>query len=838
MRFFCGKNRGAISVFLTLILVPVLMFSGIIVDISRLYAAKTVISGAGDLTMNAALARYDKKLKDSYGLIAMADDPSSPSVKTYLEQSFLESCNASALKDTKSADIHSMIQLELGTNGVEIEGVKNSSLADVQVLQQQIMEYMKFRAPVYMVSDILDKFRNMPLKNMNEKKDYIKAKTNYAKKAKELGKPSKKAKEAVDAHSGAIQNVQEIASELSDVINTFEQQTVFYLAAESLQKYLDNEALAPAGSGEINSEIIRQNLAGAEVWRKEETSFDESKYADLIAAISLIQNSEIVEQAMSADESFTQDEWNTYINIETVVQQSIANLRSIYEDAAQNYENEIGKYESAIKTMIDTGNKGIKQLKKLEDVWVNKVQPAEKVCQERKATLQSKGEDISELNEIEEKENIKINTEDLEDMINCLDVNTEAANGLLKEAEKFMRVADNVRAAQIGSAEALWIFEGGAAGAVDAFWSNNQDFGIPSQSDYYYADPKERNFYKDYLSKVGVETEDEQDKNAKDQKKQEAEEAQGEYDRILENLNALQKEQNLKDFSGLSYPDEFPSGQNKTGSDIQSAQKVKKLNLDSDDTTVDDGAGSLSAITELLKGLDRLSGELLERAYLMEYMSEMFNCMTTKEKDVSLSNDKLSSHYIYNGEIEYLLYGNESTIVNKTEAAAVLYSLRLAINSAYVFFDKTLNAQANSIASGISTATGQAWLYPIIKYSYLFCCAVVYSSQDLSSLMEGKEVAVWKSDDKVKLNYKEYMKLFLLVSMLSEKNEKKLLIRTADCIQLNTGKKLSSKYTMLTLRADVRAETTFLPKVPVWLGDSSSEGENKKTITYQGILGY
>ena len=34
MRFFCGKNRGAISVFLTLILVPVLIFSGIIVDIS------------------------------------------------------------------------------------------------------------------------------------------------------------------------------------------------------------------------------------------------------------------------------------------------------------------------------------------------------------------------------------------------------------------------------------------------------------------------------------------------------------------------------------------------------------------------------------------------------------------------------------------------------------------------------------------------------------------------------------------------------------------------------------------------------------------------------------
>ncbi len=838
MRFFCGKNRGAISVFLTLILVPVLIFSGIIVDISRLYAAKTVISGAGDLTMNAALARYDKQLKDSYGLITMADDPSSPSMKTYLEQSFLESCNASALKDTKSTDLHSMIQLELGTEGVEVQGVKNSSLADTQVLQQQILEYMKFRAPVYMVSDILEKFKKMPLKNMNEKKDYIEAKTDYAKKAKELGEPSENAKTAVDAHSAAIQGVQGMASEISEAMNILVQQSVFYLASESLQKYLDNEALAPVGSGQISSAVIRQNLAGAIVWDRSETVFDEIRYADLVAAVSLLQNSGIVEQAMNNDESFTQDEWNAYVNIDTVIQQSIANLKSIYEDAEKDYINKIENYKSELQTMINTGNEGITQLQKMEDVWVNKVQPAEKACQERKDALQSKGEDISELNELEEEENIKINTDDLEDMLNCLERNTEEAEGLLEEAEKMIQVTDHIKVAQINSTEACSIFERGAAAAVNTFWDDNANFGMPLQGNYYYTDPKECNFYKEYLSKVGTKSEDETEQNAKDQKKQDAEDAQGEYDQILEGLNALGKEKNLKDFSGLSYPDEFPSGQNKIGSDIQSAQTVKKLNLDSDDTTVNDGAGSLSAITELLKGLDNLSGELLERAYLMEYMSEMFNCMTTKENDVSLSNDKLNSHYIYNGEIEYLLYGNESTIVNKTEATAVLYSLRLAINSAYVFFDKTLNAEANSIASGISAATGQAWLYPIIKYSYLFCCAVVYSGQDLSSLMKGDEVAVWRANDKVKLNYKEYLKLFLLVSMISENNEKKLLVRTADCIQLNTGKSLSSKYTMLTLRADVKAETTFLPKVPALLGRSNSDEESQKTIKYQGILGY
>lgn len=88
----------------------------------------------------------------------------------------------------------------------------------------------------------------MPLKNMNEKKDYIEAKTDYAKKAKELGKPSENAKTAVDAHSAAIQGVQGMASEISEAMNILVQQSVFYLAAESLQKYLDNEALAPVGS--------------------------------------------------------------------------------------------------------------------------------------------------------------------------------------------------------------------------------------------------------------------------------------------------------------------------------------------------------------------------------------------------------------------------------------------------------------------------------------------------------------------------------------------------------------------------------------------------------------
>ena len=178
MQLFCGKQRGSICVLLTLILVPVLMFSGIIVDASRLFASKTVVSGAGDLTMNAALAQYDKKLKDTYGLTAMAKTPDSPDEQQKLEQMFKESINAKNLTGESSDGLSSLIQLE--ETGFEAKGVASSSLAENDVFRQQVMEYMKFRGPVYMADDIVGKIKKLPFNNVKKQQKYVKAKSEYA----------------------------------------------------------------------------------------------------------------------------------------------------------------------------------------------------------------------------------------------------------------------------------------------------------------------------------------------------------------------------------------------------------------------------------------------------------------------------------------------------------------------------------------------------------------------------------------------------------------------------------------------------------------------------------
>ena len=85
---FMRKNRGSISIFLCLILLPMVTYSAMIVDASRMQSCRTQLQGAGDLTMNAALSEYEQILEDMYGLFAVSEN--SDELKKSLENYFYE----------------------------------------------------------------------------------------------------------------------------------------------------------------------------------------------------------------------------------------------------------------------------------------------------------------------------------------------------------------------------------------------------------------------------------------------------------------------------------------------------------------------------------------------------------------------------------------------------------------------------------------------------------------------------------------------------------------------------------------------------------------------------
>ena len=63
--------KGAVTVMVTLLLIPAILISGTGVDLARIYTAKSVVQDANQLAANSVLASYDALLQDLYGLFGV-----------------------------------------------------------------------------------------------------------------------------------------------------------------------------------------------------------------------------------------------------------------------------------------------------------------------------------------------------------------------------------------------------------------------------------------------------------------------------------------------------------------------------------------------------------------------------------------------------------------------------------------------------------------------------------------------------------------------------------------------------------------------------------------------
>lgn len=160
MRFF-QKTRGAVSIFLVLILVPMMTMSALFVDAGKVKLARGVAESAGDLALNTALTNYDTMLKDMYGLFATAQD--TEELFTKLED-YYRTCITSSGVSSQDADGYvDQIMAQLGLLSEEdntsdilnmelvdftVSKRSDASLANATVMKKQIVDFMKYRAPI------------------------------------------------------------------------------------------------------------------------------------------------------------------------------------------------------------------------------------------------------------------------------------------------------------------------------------------------------------------------------------------------------------------------------------------------------------------------------------------------------------------------------------------------------------------------------------------------------------------------------------------------------------------------------------------------------------------
>lgn len=165
------QRKGVVSVFLVIILVPIIAVTSLFVDASRLWLAKSVASSSGDLALNSLMTQYDIDLNNLYGLMGSAQslDDFKKKVETYFEDSMQSKGVASSYIQQTMQKVHLMLNnyedisdfLQIDVEDFSSGGIENSGLNNPAEVKTQIVNFMKYRAPLDGISALLEKFQKV-----------------------------------------------------------------------------------------------------------------------------------------------------------------------------------------------------------------------------------------------------------------------------------------------------------------------------------------------------------------------------------------------------------------------------------------------------------------------------------------------------------------------------------------------------------------------------------------------------------------------------------------------------------------------------------------------------
>ncbi len=173
-----SKRRGVISVFLLIIFMVTFVFTGALVDAGRYRIAQTYAEAALDSATTSILSHYNKLMYDLYGVFAVDMDAKDKDAmeaeiktlyKTYVDEMLgiaeldtseygtILSEVVEKLFDDSESDSDEILH-NLSLNGLydfsgtdSMKAGSTVTLADYTYVENQIIEHMKYRAPVSMI---------------------------------------------------------------------------------------------------------------------------------------------------------------------------------------------------------------------------------------------------------------------------------------------------------------------------------------------------------------------------------------------------------------------------------------------------------------------------------------------------------------------------------------------------------------------------------------------------------------------------------------------------------------------------------------------------------------
>lgn len=878
------KNNGAISVFLCLILLPVLLLGGMTADAARIYMSKVVISDAGEMAMNAGLAQYQAALHDEYGLFVMEKAPES--MTGDMAGFFNASLNGTGIP---GAEDYKKI-LDLLTENFSAMNVAGSEIYRTEVEKQQILEYMKYRAPVCLTELVLEKLKEM--KDTKKMTEAMEAEMDFSEAMEDCQDAFEKAKKSLDQLERTMSNFPnqntieaELDSTQRDITETAAR---CLLMREIIQHYRYSKKPSDTDLKIIAEKYVaaakKVNLSepcSAQTFNQYMSSMYYMKTVDKLGGIKKL----LKDYDESAGEESNVSERNKLVKLTNQYNEQKKRIEgysntlfSTAKNAVDKHRNTLNGYRSAAQSAEGQAGQAYRDL--------NTVKTKLKKASEKFASWKSKTDELASAGkagdmakEVEDYQrffsdgNGQADLQKLENLMSDVEADKTYFNEIQEiiKKEKFFEQS----IATVSTVAQTNRYRSEAAGAVSG-----------SEADYN-SEEQVRKRYIIHYSHTSVQTSCVMKRITNDpfyQKLQEycnkpetadSQNKQKETnDRLDKNKEAAQQIKLPEKYpvynwgeAGVTLPSAMLGGGASNAGDALT-------DLDTDSNVNDRGARrniiskykeSIKAANNFLDGVDSIVTKGAENLYIAEYVMQMFSYYTVDMKDgqsvpekeiIGLSGYELSKHKPYRAEGEYILWGKSDSRTNVLNTVMMIFGIRMLFNSFFAFTNKEIDTAAMGAAELIAGAA--PYLIPVVKVVIKLGFAGLETADDILKIQTGYGVSIFKDKSTwatfqtgahrgdntkgVTFDYSEYLRVFLNVSLLARKEAGAvgILGRIADCIQVNKPDvDLMKGYTMLAVQADVKSRTTFMRKISDWgKGGGWSFPDDYYTIRYQSVLGY
>ncbi|WP_052714082.1 TadE/TadG family type IV pilus assembly protein [Paenibacillus dauci] len=143
-----SDTRGAVTIFMIVVLAGVFMFTAVFIDYSRIAAMEVQSEHLTHAVVRSVMSAYEPEFQKDYGLFAFGESDATQLLDTALTENF---------NYTDQKDSFHLIPLQADQTSIQL----SRPLGKYDTFNQQIQEEMKYKAPIDFTIEIVEKMRTM-----------------------------------------------------------------------------------------------------------------------------------------------------------------------------------------------------------------------------------------------------------------------------------------------------------------------------------------------------------------------------------------------------------------------------------------------------------------------------------------------------------------------------------------------------------------------------------------------------------------------------------------------------------------------------------------------------